>query len=281
MKKDRKETKNKRKGSDWPSALAHLLLLTLSPSRHLHLSIHLCIVTHNNSPPPGSAAWAFAKIALFLPASLPPYSSCPSLGAPSLSGLCQSNEQTLNCCAAREQMGLWEDLQHTETEKKEGRGQLSCKGEDKMHFQTVPLAGKTRNMPHICTFFQFISYWIKASDSWTPFRRIQRRKKREAEWEREIHVSDGGWNLWYSLFMKQFHCENESSGWWRRWGWLERGRLWRRNRNDFARLFPWYNQSGSQLYLWLSCDLSVAAGTPSPTHWEGTVMLPKTKGGSH
>lgn len=88
---------------------------SISPSLHLYLSIHLCIVTPNNRPSRVSGLGQSQDCSLSpsLPSPLPG-STFPPLQT--LSGLCQSNEQSLNGSTARKQMEPWDDLQHTERE---------------------------------------------------------------------------------------------------------------------------------------------------------------------
>lgn len=138
-------------------------------------------------------------LSFFLPSFLPlPFPSLPFPGStfpPSwtLSGLCQSNEQSLNCSMARKQMEPWDDLQCTETENEGGKRAAGLKRGVRNALSKCSFGQRAQNMPDICTFFQFISYWIKVSDCWTPFNRIQQRKKRKTEWKRR--VSEEGLNL--------------------------------------------------------------------------------------
>lgn len=180
---------NKRNGLGWPPCRSPPP--SISPSLHLYLSIHLCIVTQTTGPP-GSVAWAKAKIALFLP----PFPR-RSLGAPSHpykpSLVCVSLMNSLLTVLWQESRWNPETIYSTQREKmKEGRGQLSWKGEYEMHSQNAPLAGK----PKIClTFAHFSSLSLIELKFQTPGRLSGEYSRGRREGQREIHVSDEGLNL--------------------------------------------------------------------------------------
>ncbi len=75
-----------------------------------------------------------------------------------LSGLCQSNEQSLNGSTARKQMEPWDDLQHTERENEGGKRAVKLKRGVRNALSKCSSGRRAQNMPYICTFFQFISY---------------------------------------------------------------------------------------------------------------------------
>ncbi len=159
-------------------------LPSISPSLHLYLSIHLCIVTQTTGPP-GSVAWAKAKIAR------------PSLGAPSHpckpSLVCVSLMNSLLTVLRQESRWNPGTIYNTQREKmKEGRGRLSWKGEYEMHSQNAPLAGE----PKIClTFAHFSNLSLIELRFQTPGRLSGEHSRGRRERGREIHVSEEGLNL--------------------------------------------------------------------------------------
>lgn len=94
-----------------------------------------------------------------------------------------------------------------QTEKmKEGRGAVMFFFLESMKCTLKTFLRPAQNMPRTCTFFQFISYWIKVSDCWTPFRRIWQRKKRKTE-----DVSEEGLNLEWRILQRRLCCEDDGS----------------------------------------------------------------------
>lgn len=103
------------------------LTLCHSPPLFLHYSICThpsgTLYCDPNNRPPGSVALAEAKIAPFFP-PFPRRSTVALLQT--LSGLCQSNEQSLNCSMVRKQMQRWDNLQRRQRKgRREIRNTLS------------------------------------------------------------------------------------------------------------------------------------------------------------
>ena len=131
----------------------------------------------------------------------------PSLASPlpgctfppirSLSGLCQSNEQSLNSSTARKQMELRDNLQHTQKESEGGKRAAMVKkkkggGRDyQMHSQNVPLAGELK----LCLRFAHFSNLSLIELRFQTAGRLSGCSRGRRERVREIHVSEERLNL--------------------------------------------------------------------------------------